>query len=32
MNNSLRVLLHALAYNLGSFMPTLATPNPAQLW
>jgi hypothetical protein len=27
-----RLLLHALAYNLGNFLRTLATPEPIKDW
>jgi hypothetical protein len=30
--NAARVQLHALAYNLGNFLRTLATPEPIQDW
>ena len=30
--NAVRVQLHALAYNLGNFLRTLATPVPKQDW
>ena len=30
--NSVRLQLHALAYNLGNFMRTLAMPNTGQPW
>jgi len=30
--NAARVQLHALAYNLGSFLRTLATPEPIKGW
>jgi hypothetical protein len=30
--NSVRLQLHALAYNLGNFMQTLAMPKAAELW
>jgi hypothetical protein len=30
--NSVRLQLHALAYNLGNFMRTLATPRAAEPW
>lgn len=29
--NAVRLQLHALAYNLGNFLPTLATPEPISL-
>ncbi len=31
-NNAVRLQLHALAYNLGSFMRTLALPKEAEHW
>jgi len=30
--NAVRLQLHALAYNLGNFLRTLATPEPIQDW
>lgn len=30
--NAVRLQLHALAYNLGNFMRTLATPEPIKDW
>ena len=30
--NAVRLQLHALAYNLGNFMRTVAMPGTAQLW
>jgi Transposase DDE domain group 1 len=30
--NSVRLQLHALAYNLGNFLRTLATPEPIKNW
>ena len=30
--NAVRLQLHALAYNLGNFMPTLAMPKTAEPW
>src|SRR5208282_4460468 len=30
--NAVRLQLHALAYNLGDFMPTLAMPKTAEPW
>jgi hypothetical protein len=30
--NAIRLQLHALAYNLGNFMQTLATPKTAEAW
>jgi hypothetical protein len=30
--NAVRLQLHALAYNLGNFLPTLATPEPIKNW
>ena len=30
--NSVRLQLHALAYNLGNFLRTLATPEPIKDW
>jgi hypothetical protein len=30
--NVVRLQLHALAYNLGNFLPTLATPEPIKDW
>jgi hypothetical protein len=30
--NAMRLQLHALAYNLGNFMQTLAMPKVAQQW
>ena len=30
--NAVRLQLHALAYNLGNFLPTLATPEPIKDW
>ena len=30
--NAVRLQLHALAYNLGNFLRTLATPEPIQEW
>jgi len=30
--NAVRLQLHALAYNLGNFLRTLATPEPIQHW
>jgi hypothetical protein len=30
--NALRLQLHALAYNLGNFLRTLATPEPIKDW
>jgi Transposase DDE domain group 1 len=30
--NSVRLQLHALAYNLGNFLRTLATPKPMKDW
>jgi hypothetical protein len=30
--NAVRIQLHALAYNLGNFLRTLATPEPIQDW
>jgi hypothetical protein len=30
--NAVRVQLHALAYNLGNFLRTLATPEPINDW
>jgi hypothetical protein len=30
--NAVRLELHALAYNLGNFLRTLATPEPIQEW
>ncbi len=30
--NSVRLQLHALAYNLGNFLSTLATPEPIEDW
>ena len=31
-NNAVRLQLHALAYNLGNFMRTLALPEPVKQW
>ena len=31
-NNEVRLQLHALAYNLGNFMPTLALPKAVEHW
>ena len=30
--NAIRLQLHALAYNLGNFLRTLATPEPIKDW
>jgi hypothetical protein len=30
--NAVRLLLHALAYNFGNFLRTLATPEPIKDW
>jgi hypothetical protein len=30
--NAVRLQLHALAYNLGNFLRTLATPEPIKHW
>jgi len=30
--NAVRLQLHALAYNLGNFLRTLATPEPIKDW
>jgi hypothetical protein len=30
--NAVRLQLHALAYNLGNFLHTLATPEPIKDW
>ena len=30
--NAVRLQLHALAYNLGNFLRTLATPEPIKEW
>jgi hypothetical protein len=30
--NAVRLQLHALAYNLGNFLRTLATPEPIKVW
>ena len=30
--NAVRLQLHALAYNLGNFLRTLATPEPIKNW
>ena len=30
--NAVRLQLHALAYNLGNFLRTLATPEPIKYW
>jgi hypothetical protein len=30
--NAVRLQLHALAYNMGNFLRTLATPEPIQDW
>jgi Transposase DDE domain group 1 len=30
--NAVRLQLHVLAYNLGNFLPTLATPEPIKDW
>jgi Transposase DDE domain group 1 len=30
--NAVRLQLHALAYNLGNFLRTLATPEPTKHW
>jgi hypothetical protein len=30
--NAVRLQLHALAYNLGNFLRTLATPEPVKDW
>ena len=30
--NAVRLQLHALAYNLGNFLHTLATPEPIKEW
>ena len=30
--NAVRLQLHALAYNLGNFLRTLATPEPIEHW
>jgi hypothetical protein len=30
--NAVRLQLHALAYNLGNFLRTLATPKPIKDW
>ncbi len=30
--NAVRLQLHALAYNLGNFLRTLATPEPIEDW
>ena len=30
--NGVRLQLHALAYNLGNFLPTLATPETIKAW
>jgi hypothetical protein len=30
--NAVRLQLHALAYNLGNFLRTLATPEPIKAW
>ena len=30
--NAVRLQLHALAYNLGNFLRTLATPEPISMW
>ena len=32
MANAVRLQLHALAYNLGNFMRTLAMPKAAEPW
>ena len=32
MANAVRLQLHALAYNLGNFLRTLATPEPISDW
>ena len=32
MANAVRLQLHALAYNLGNFLRTLATPEPIKDW
>ena len=32
MANAVRLQLHALAYNLGNFLHTLATPEPIKDW
>ena len=32
MANAVRLQLHALAYNLGNFLRTLATPEPIRDW
>lgn len=31
-SNAVRLQLHALAYNLGTFLRTLATPEPIREW